>query len=134
MRRWLLVPLMLAGCAGPSRFSAPAPQGALDCALREAKKLGYQPVEGTVENGMVLVGIRVAPRPVVSVRTRPGTEGEIATTDFSQIPWDGQLRLREGDGLLRIEVIAERDLNGQPEGTATTADDGRQILALCSAP
>ena len=115
MRRWLLGALTLAACAGPQRFSAPAPDGALECALREAQHLGYQQVEGKVEDGMVLVGRRIA-------------------TDYSQIPWDGQLRLRQGDGRLRIEVISDRNLNGQPPGTATTADDGRQILALCSAP
>lgn len=114
MRRWLLGgALTLAACAGPQRFSAPAPDGALDCALREAQHLGYQAVEGSVKDGMVLVG-----RPI--------------TTGDARIPWDGQLRLRQGDGLLRIEVISERSLSGQP--SATAADDGRQILALCSSP
>ena len=134
MRGWLLVPLTLAACAGPQRFSAPAPAGALDCALRQAQHLGYQTVEGRVEDGMVLVGRRIAPRPELSVGNQPGQEGKIATTDYSRIPWDGQLRLRQGDGQLRIEVISERNLNGQPSGTATTADDGRQLLALCSSP
>ena len=134
MRRWLLGALTLAACAGPQRFSAPAPDGALACALREAQHLGYQQVEGKVEDGMVLVGRRIAPRPEIAIRDRPGEEGKVATTDYSQIPWDGQLRLRQGDGRLRIEVISDRNLNGQPPGTGTTADDGRQILALCSAP
>jgi hypothetical protein len=135
MRRWLLGgALTLAACAGPQRFSAPAPDGALDCAFREAQHLGYQAVEGSVEDGMVLVGRRIAPRPEIAVRDRPGEEGKVVTTDYSQIPWDGQLRLRQGDGRLRIEVISERNLNGQPPGTVTTADDGRQLLALCSSP
>jgi hypothetical protein len=134
MRGWLLVPLTLAACAGPQRFSAPAPDGALDCALRQAQQLGYQAVEGSVEDGMVLVGRRVAPRPETAADERPGQEGKIVTTNYSQIPWDGQLRLRQGGGQLRIEVISDRNLSGQPPGTATTADDGRQLLALCSSP
>jgi hypothetical protein len=135
MRRWLLGgALTLAACAGPQRFSAPAPDGALECALREAQHLGYQTVEGRVQDGMVLVGRGIAPRPTSTTRNQPGQEGKVVTTDYSRIPWDGQLRLRQGDGLLRIEVISERDLSGQPPGTATTADDGRQLLALCSTP
>lgn len=132
--KWVLTLLVLTACTGPARFSAPAPEGALDCALREAKQRGYQPVEGSVENGMVLVGIRTAPRPDDDIRTRPEVIGDVATTDYAKVPRDGQLRLRQGHGMLRIEVISERNLSGRPEGTATTADDGRQLLALCSTP
>lgn len=134
MRRWLLATLLLAACRGPQRFSAPAPDGALECALREAQKRDYQIAEGRVEDGAVLVGIRIAPRPIISIRDQPGVEGEVVTTDYARIPWDGQLRLRQGRGRLAVEVISERNLKSQPAGTATTADDGRQILALCSTP
>ena len=53
MRRWIapVVVLVAAGCRGPEQYSAPAPAGAVTCALREAEAMGYRRLEGNEERG-----------------------------------------------------------------------------------
>lgn len=123
--------LLLAACGGPREYSAPAPAGALQCALEEAEELGYERMSGEPDEAYVRVGQRVDP-PLAVRPTQPpppaGPDG--ARPAAGDAPDSNQLLLREEGGMLRIEVL---HADGHA-GIGSDADGHAQmILAACTA-
>jgi hypothetical protein len=128
--------LGLSACAGPQRFSGPAPANAIDCAVREAQKLGYQRMAGETEEGAVRVGLHIPPRPVVETRemdSRKSSDQPSASgPEVADTPMDAQLRFRYAGGRLSIEVISDSNEKTPPGMEQTVTGHAQQILALCT--
>jgi hypothetical protein len=135
--RYVVIPLALGlgACAGPQRYSGPAPANAVDCAVREAQKLGYQKMAGEEEEGVVRVGIHIPPRPVTEVRemdSRRSDQPSATGPEVADTPMDAQLRFRYAGGRLSIEVISDSQQKAPPEFRQSVIDHAQQILALCT--
>ena len=100
----LALPLM-AACTQPPQYVAPAPAGAVECALREAIDLGYRRMEGAADD------------PVVRVSQRPDDP-----------PGAGGASLDPPPGTGRPEGSPTR--TPMPAADA----HARRILATCSTP
>lgn len=129
----LIVPL-LAACSRPPSYAAPAPAGAVECALREAIDLGYRRMEGGADEGFARVSQRPDPPPgegTASVDPPPGTGRRLEEEDR---PAENQLIFREQGGRLHIEVVsfAEGRVVETPMPTADA--HARRILATCTTP
>ena len=121
--------LVLAGCARTLRFSAPAGADALDCARREAERLGYVPAASAEERGVLRMGLRIPPTP--REQTRPLRSQAPPMADETAVPFNGELDFREGDGQLQVDVVVNRGVEG-PAGTRQRiTDDAQQVLNLC---
>ena len=119
----------VSGCAGPLRYAAPAGPDALDCARREAERLGYQPAEAAPERGVLRSGLRIPPTPQEG--TRPLRTQAPPSPRDTAVPFNGELVFRREGGQLRIEVVVNRGVEG-PAGTRQRiADDASQVLGLC---
>lgn len=135
MKRWMapIVVLGLAGCRGPEQYSAPAPAGALACAVREAERIGYRRLEGGEERGAVRIGRYIAPPPA-----REPTDPAVRLSDRQgprvAEPFESQLRVSERDGMLRIAILTERRTGGEAPDPGGPAGDARQILVRCMTP
>jgi hypothetical protein len=136
--RYVVIPLALGlgACAGPQRYSGPAPANAVDCAVREAQKLGYQKMAGEAEEGEVRVGIHIPPRPVTEVREmdshRSSDQPSATGPEVADTPMDAQLGFRYAGGRLSIEVISDTQEKAPPGFRQTVLDHAQQILALCT--
>ena len=129
----LLLPL-IGACGGPPGYSAPAPAGALDCALREALDLGYRRMEGGAGEGMARVSQRPDPRPgegAVQPDPSPGTGQRL---EEESRPEENHLLFREEGGRLHVQVLGVAE--GSPVAREAPAADAhaRLILATCSTP
>lgn len=136
MKRWIapIVVLGIAGCRGPEQYSAPAPAGAVECALREAEQMGYRRLEGGEDRGAVRIGRYIAPPPA-----REPTDPAVRLSDrqgprLSDGPFESQLRVSERDGNLRIAILSEARSQGAAPDPGGPAGDARQILARCMTP
>lgn len=125
---------LAAGCARPREYAAPAPEGALQCALREAEELGYVRMSGEPGEDFVRVSQRVDPPPSLDLAERPPLPGLDATRPVAQDePIHNELLLREADGMLRIEVLHAREGDESPDRDGSEADGHAQIiLTTCS--
>lgn len=136
MPRILAVVLLLsiAGCGRPREYTALAPAGALECALREARELGYRPAEGEREAGYVRVTQRVDPLLPPRVQEgapRPGPE--VVPKPPREVPMYNELMLREDGERLRIRVV--EPVEGMDRTSGNSAESHAEIiLAACSAP
>lgn len=137
--RWNLllataVLLPLAACAPQREFSAPAPAGALRCAVEEAEARGYFVQEGGVETGSVRLGQIPPGTPERGPEETAEPElGEVATTDYSEIPIESQLRVWEADGRLHVEILSRRPQTVVAEIGGDVEDHARNLLLLCGA-
>ena len=136
MRTTSMLLLVFAGaCAGnPARsYVAPAPEGALACALRTTAGLGYSPVGGGVADGYIKL-------------TRPAryTEGERAQEVGTRVMTLGlkgsnrtvedQLTITGAGQTLRINSVGV-DEQGKPAKASAQADGHVQaIIAGCALP
>lgn len=133
----LMIALVLAtgGCARPRVYSAPAPAGALDCALREALDLGYQRMTGEPQEGYIRVAQRIEPSQLARRREAdplPGSDRVLP--DASDAPVENQLAFQERRGQLRIQVVSVTRA-GEAVAPQHDAEAHAQIiLATCSAP
>lgn len=129
--------LLLAGCGGPREYAAPAPAGALRCALEEAEELGYERMSGEPAEAYVRVSQRADPPPGLRLEERPPPAGPEDVRPVAQeAPIYNQLLLREEDGMLRIGVL-HTDASGEAlDGNAGLGSDAeghaQMILAACS--
>lgn len=131
-----LLCLALIGCRGPRQFSAPAPPGALDCALREAEEVGYRRLDGRREAGVVRLGRHIPPPP-----GREPTDPELRLSDVTgprlpQGQFESQIRISVRRGQLRIAVLSEPepDAATRRAGAGDATGDAQQILVECSTP
>ena len=125
--------LLLAACGRTREYVAPAPAGALDCALREAREMGYSRMEGANAENFV----RVSQRVELPQEHRPEGRDPLPGPDavrpvHRDQPMYNELILREERGQLRIQVV------GQVRGTAPVPADrdaeghAQRILAACT--
>lgn len=126
--------LFATACRGPAQYVAPAPAGAIDCALREAEDLGYRRMEGGGDQSILRVSQRPDPPPGeggVDPDPAPGTGQRLE--DESR-PGENQLVFREEGGRLHIQVVSQAE--GGPTTTAMPTADAhaRRILAACTTP
>ena len=129
----LALPLM-AACTQPPQYVAPAPAGAVECALREAIDLGYRRMEGAADDPVVRVSQRPDDPPGAggaSLDPPPGTGRRL---EEEARPEENQLIFREEGGRLHIQVVSLAE--GSPTRTPMPAADAhaRRILATCSTP
>jgi hypothetical protein len=135
MKRWMtpIAVLGMVGCRGPEQYSAPAPAGAVACAVREAEQMGYRRLEGGEERGSVRIGRYIAPPP-----GREPTDPAVRLSDRQgprlADPFESQLRVSERDGILRIAVLTEARSGGGTPDPGGPAGDARQILVRCMTP
>ncbi len=129
--------LLLAACGTPREYAAPAPAGALDCALREVEELGYERMSGEPGEAYVRVSQRVDPPPGIRLEERPpppGPDDVRPVVETAAIY--NQLMLREDDGMLRIEVLHNAESGPAPEREVEIGADAdahaQIILAACS--
>ena len=123
MRKTLLVsaavlPLLAAACGGsPVRsYSAPAPQGALECSLRTMAGLGYTPTAGGVSDGYIRFA-RTMQRGLLGRDTH--TDAITVTSAMNQ---------------LRITVVGMNEKNEQTKATDEATGHAQAIISGCSNP
>jgi hypothetical protein len=134
MKRWAtpLVVALAVGCSRPPEFSAPAPAGALACAVQEAERIGYERLEGTAEAGVVRMGRHVPPPPATESIPPEFQLRDVQGTDLLEGRFETQIRMRESRGRLHVQVAAERPRRDADPETVDAARDARQIIALCA--
>lgn len=123
-----------AGCASnPVAFSAPAPAGALECALRQAAQLGYQPTAGGVSSGYINfsapignTGGAIAKETATRVMTL-GMKG-------SNRPIRNEMTVTSGAGILRVQPFTLYENEKRGDVSATARADSEGILAACATP
>jgi hypothetical protein len=125
--------LLLGACRGPEEYSAPAPAGALDCALREAREMGYSRMTGEPEEDYV----RVSQRTDLPLEIRP--EGrdplpgpEAVRPAHNEEPMFNELMLREDGGRLRIQIVGRLEGGEVIEAGRDAESHAQRILAACS--
>ena len=132
----LLILFLAVGCSRPPpQYVAPAPDDAVECALRQALELGYQRVEGGADEGMV----RVAQAANLSRELGPEAEptpatGERLEVEENALTYENQLIFRREDGRLHIQIVSLAD--DQPVAMPMPQADthARLILAQCASP
>lgn len=134
MKRWSVPVLLLglAACRGPQTFSAPAPAGAVECAVREAEENGYRRITGQAETGVVRMGRFIPDRPGrepigPDVRVGDRTDPRLREGDF-----EAQLRISHRRGRLRVAVIPDPDGATRGPGADDPVGDAQEILAECT--
>lgn len=127
-----MVPLLAAGCGGLPSYSAPAPAGALRCAVGEAEELGYRRLEGDAEAGAVRMGKAIPPPPGRDPLEPERELGETVLTDYEEIPLQSQIRVSHAEGRLRVEVLSEREPDPATRRTGDASADAQRILASCT--
>jgi hypothetical protein len=138
--RHVVIPLALGlgACAGPQRFSGPAPANAVDCAVREAQRLGYQKMAGETEEGAVRVGLHIPKAPVTETRrmdpNKASDQPSETGPEVADTPMDAQLRFLYAGGRLTIQVISGTEKTAPPGMQQTVTSHAQQILALCTSP
>ncbi len=130
----VVLAFLAAGCARPREYAAPAPEGALQCALQEAEELGYVRMSGEPGEDFVRGSQRVDPPPSLDLAERPPPPGP---EDIRPVPRDepvhNELLLRAADGMLRIEVLQTREGDEELARDGSEADGHAQIiLTTCS--
>lgn len=121
--------LLLAACGRTREYVGPAPAGALDCALREAREMGYSRKEGANAENYVRVSQQVEVPQELRPEGRDPLPGPDAVRPVHRDPaMPNELILREGGGQLRIQVVSRLDRGGggEAEGHA------QRILAACT--
>lgn len=130
----LLLPPLLSACSRPPQYVAPAPEDALECALREAIEMGYRRMEGGGDELQVRVSQRPDPPP--GDRTAPSAPapetGQRLETEDDDGPEENQLIFRHENGQLHIQVVSLAE--GKPVDQPMPAADShaRRILAACT--
>lgn len=132
----LLIAPLLAACSRPPQYVAPAPEGAVDCALQEAIEMGYRRMEGGGDASLVRVSQRPDPRPgegTAPADPAPGTGQRLEVTEEDR-PEENQLIFRHENGRLHIQVVSLAE--GRPVERPMPAADShaRRILAACTTP
>jgi hypothetical protein len=134
MKHWAtpLVVALAVGCGRTQEFSAPAPAGALACAVREAERIGYERLEGTAEAGVVRLGRHVPPPPGTEPIPPEFQLRDVPGTHLVEGRFESQIRVLERRGRLHVQVVAERPRADADPETVDAARDARQIVALCA--
>jgi hypothetical protein len=140
MRRltYLLVPVALAACARPKEFVAPAPAGAVDCAVREAEHLGYTRIAGEPGDPFVRMGILIPPPPAQGPAAPPPMDGPSSVVaparEKKEIPpLQDQLLFREQDGKLHVQVVSVSSSGQSVAPPRDAIDHAQMVLARCTA-
>ena len=135
MNRWIapMIALAAVGCWGPEQYSAPAPAGAAECALREAAEMGYPRLEGREDRGAVRIGRHIAPSPGREP-TDPGRVIDREEARLREGQFESQLRISERDGVLRIAILSEPRDRGDAPDPGGPAGDARLLLVRCTTP
>lgn len=134
MHRYILPLLLLAlPACSPARavvFESPAPEGALDCALRTAVQMGFNPLDGGRDAGF----IRLA-------RPTEYTAGEAAQELTARMMSAGMMgsnrqivehvTLTGADGILRVQVIGVDEAGELMDPIGASRERARQILDAC---
>ena len=129
----LLACAALAACRGPREYSAPAPAGALDCALREAQDIGYQRMEGGRDRGLIRVSQRVEDPPTIRREQPDPLSGrEDVRPIIENRPFENQLLFREDGGRLRIQIVGLTRDGAQIDAGADADSHAQRILAACT--
>lgn len=125
--------LLLAACRGPREYAAPAPAGALDCALRQARDMGYNRMEGANAPDYVRVSQRVdLANDALPQTGDPRTGPDVVRPRASDEPRYNELIMREDGGRLRIQIVPPPP-GARTEEVGRTADgDAQRILAACT--
>lgn len=123
MRKTFLVtaavlPLLAAACGGSpvQSYSAPAPQGALECSLRTMAGLGYTPTAGGVSDGYIRFA-RTFQRGMLGRSTH--TDAITVTSAMNQ---------------LRITVVGVNKDNKQTKASDEATGHAQAIMSGCSNP
>jgi hypothetical protein len=126
--------LLLAGCGRTGELSAPAPAGALQCAVEAAEQMGYERITGGAARGAIRVSQRLEPAPAQAADPQDllGLDEIRPVVRNPQV--ENQLVLREAGGRLRIEVLGVNREGREIRGGADADDHARIILVQCSAP
>lgn len=127
------VVLLLGACRGPREYAAPAPAGALDCALREARDLGYTRMEGAGADDYARVSQRVElPAEIRPERRDPLPGVDAVRPRPTDEPMYSELILREDGGRLRIQVVPLTRGAETVEAGRTADGDAQRILSACT--
>lgn len=129
---FVLASAIAVGCGGPRVLSAPAPDGALACALRQTVQLGYDPMSGGVADGFIRLR-----------RSRGWSGGDVAGETTARLMTLGlmgstrveteHLEVVGASGLLRVRTYAV-DSDGEViSPTDRTVHDAEGVLAACAA-
>jgi hypothetical protein len=124
------------GCSAtpkPVNFAAPAPAGALDCALRHLSNLGYTPTQGGVADGYIRFQAQVD-RSGANLATGVGTR--IATMGMKGRTYVAQnlLTVTGADRTLRVQAWS-MDSNGKiTDASDQVRVDAEGLLAGCGLP
>lgn len=131
----LTLPLMMAACSRPPQYIAPAPEGALECAVSHALDMGYRRMEGEAEAGVVRVSQRVDPLtqlPAVAEPT-PAT-GERLEPEEDQRKDENHLIFRQEGGRLHIQIVSIAEDRPTKMPAPAADEHARRILAACTTP
>jgi hypothetical protein len=128
----LVLALALAGCGGSARmYSAPAPEGALSCALDQATALGYSPTEGGTAGGFVRVERKL--------NQTAGSVASEAATRYMTLGFKGhnrteydRLTFTQAGANLRISASGVKESGDATSPTDSGRAHAEEILMACS--
>lgn len=128
--------LLAVGCSKPPQYVAPAPEGAVECALEEALSLGYRRMEGRPDDRVVRVSQRPEERPGVGTpegapARRIGARPDAVATEREE---ENQLLFRHERGRLHVQVVSVARESPTTDPAPTADAHARRILAACSTP
>jgi hypothetical protein len=126
--------LMLAGCAkGPTVVAAPAPGNALDCALRQAVQLGYQPIQGGVADGYIKFAQGNALTVGAAARETTMRVATMGIRGSNRIV-ENQLTVTHAGEVLRVQVVGLDRNRKATNPTGAAVADAEGMLAACAVP
>lgn len=124
---------LLTACASarPVAFQAPAPDGALDCALREATELGYYPLDGGKDAGFIKLA-RPTEYSAGDVAKEAGTRLMTLGLAGSNRQTMDHLTLTGAGGILRVQVVGIDEQDKVRDPDAASQERARTVLEACS--
>lgn len=124
----------LTGCGRPPVVSAPAPEGALACAVAHSEAAGYQVVEGSVERGTVRLIRDIEPAAEVSRGEPPPADiGATLLNRPADSPSQEQLLLRYSRGQLEATAVAMSGRSANEDSGVSSREQAVMILNVCAA-
>jgi hypothetical protein len=128
----LLLAAGAAGCARPVEYAAPAPAGALTCAVEQAQQLGYERVTGRAERQAIRVSQRIEPPPATAADPQDLIGPDEIRPVLRNPPHENQLLLRHDRGQLRIEVVSVDERGAEVEAGRDAVEHAQMILVRCT--
>lgn len=132
--RAVAIGLVVGACGRSGELSAPAPAGALQCALDEAEQMGYERITGRAARGAIRLSQRLEEEPAEQADPQDLLGLDEIRPVLQNRPVENQLLVREADGRLWIDVLGVNSEGREIRGGADAEDHARMLLVQCTPP